>query len=151
MSRNSQRRSPQTRLVGWRRFGAHLALIGLVFEVLIGLGHGGLLGATAAVADETQSGYIEICTPTGIKRIAWDSLPPAEDADDPSQPQQPQTAKAPCIVCAALGACALACLDTEIVIDWHAGTALVPPQDRETVSPGRACQPKQSRAPPLSV
>ena len=132
-----------------------MALIGLVFEVLIGLGHGGLLsatlGATTAAADETPSGYIEICTPTGIKRIAWDSLPPADDADDPSQPPEAQTAKAPCIVCAALGSCALACLDSEIAIDWRPGTALVPSQDRETASPGRACQPKHSRAPPLSV
>lgn len=151
MSRRSQRRSRQTRLAGWRRIGAHLALIGLAFEVLIGLGHSGLLGATTAAAEDAPFGYIEICTPTGIKRIAWDSLPPTEDADDPSQPQEPQSAKAPCIVCAALGACTVVCLDAETVIDWRPGTAHVPSQDRETVWPRHACQPKQSRAPPLSV
>lgn len=148
MSRCSQRRPRRTRLVGWRRFGARLALIGLVLETLIGLGHSGLLSGTTAVADDTAVGYIEICTPTGIKRIAWDGVPPAED---PGNSSEPQTAKSPCIICAALGACPLACLDAEIDIDWAPGETQALAQDRETTRPGRACQPKQSRAPPLSV
>ena len=144
--RPGQRRLGQTRPAGWRRTGARLALIALVFEALIGLG--GALGGMAAAADGTPAGYIEICTPTGIQWIAWDGVPPVEEPDGPADRQ---TAKAPCIVCAALGACPVACLDFGIAVDWRPAVAFLQPRDREIAVPARACPPKRSRAPPLSV
>ncbi len=138
---------PRQRLGDWRRFGAHAAILGLLLESLVGIAHAGLSGSRAPAIDGEASVYIEICTPTGIQRIAWDGVPPAEA---PEEPSEPQTSGYPCLLCAALGALAPDRLLVEVGVDWPDNKPAFRPQAEATPLSAPARRPQQSRAPPLS-
>ena len=138
----------QKRRFGWRRLAAHLVLIGFVFETLIGIGQAGFLAGSAQAADGAPFAFIEICTPTGIQRIAWDGVPPEEA---PEQPSEPQTSGYPCLLCAAIGALAPDCLLVEVAVEWPDSKPAFRPRADATPVSALARQPQQSRAPPLSL
>lgn len=140
----------KTRLAGWRRFGAFAALFGLLLESLINIGHAGVTGRVVPSADQDGSvvTYIEICTPTGIQRIAWDG---GATDESPEPSSDPQSNRSPCLLCAALGALPPACPQGSIAIDWPpSSTTSFPPLAHDVAVPATPRRSQQSRAPPLS-
>ena len=133
--------------MGWRRFGAYAAILGLLLESLVGIAHAGLSGSRAAAIDGDATAYIEICTPTGIQRIAWDGVPPEEA---PEQPSEPQTGGYPCLLCAAIGALGPDCLLVEVTVEWPDSKPAFRPRADATPVSAPARRPQQSRAPPHS-